>query len=115
MRPGEPLPDRDDSSGPAQAGIGVGDGGSNRLIHFVCQGGSQLSHRCDAADARKVRMRLTQSFFGLPALRNVGGAADELHQISRRIQNRMSNAFGAVLRRHWEEEFGIQLRSPTFH
>ena len=27
---------------PAQAGVGVGDSGGNRLIHFVRQGGSQL-------------------------------------------------------------------------
>jgi hypothetical protein len=35
---------------PAQAGIGVGDGGGNRLIHFVRQGSRQLSHGGHPAD-----------------------------------------------------------------
>ena len=43
---------------PAQAGIGVGDGGGNRLIHFVRQGGRQLSHGGHPADVRKIRLRL---------------------------------------------------------
>ncbi len=40
---------------PAQAGIGVGDGGGNRLIHFVRQGGSQLSHTGHPAGVCEIR------------------------------------------------------------
>jgi hypothetical protein len=45
----------------------------------VGQRSSQLSHRRDAADAREIRLRLAQSFFGLLALRDVAGAANKLH------------------------------------
>src|ERR1700674_285654 len=48
---------------PAQAGIGVGDGGGNRLFHFVCQGSSQLSQGGHPADVCEIRLRLTQSPF----------------------------------------------------
>jgi hypothetical protein len=53
---------------PAQTGVGVGDGGSNRLIHFVRQG-SSLSHGCNAADVCEIRLRLAQRFFGANHLR----------------------------------------------
>ena len=46
---------------PAQAGIGVGDSGGNRLIHFVRQGGGQLSHGGHPVDACEIRLRLAQS------------------------------------------------------
>ena len=48
---------------PAQAGIGVGDGGGNRLIHFVRERSGQLSHGGHPADACEIRLRLTQSPF----------------------------------------------------
>src|SRR5260221_1186892 len=60
------------ASEPIQAGIGVGNGGSNRLIHFVGQGGTQLTHRGHPADVCEIRLRLTQRFFG-PLLLGQGG------------------------------------------
>ncbi len=47
---------------PSQAGIGVCHCRGNRLIHFVRQGGSQLSHGGHSADVREIRLRLTQRF-----------------------------------------------------
>src|SRR5229473_3289909 len=44
---------------PANAGIGVGDGSANRLVHFVGQGGSQLSHGGHPVHVREVCLRLT--------------------------------------------------------
>ena len=43
---------------PAQAGIGVGDGGRYRLIHLVRQRGSQFAHGGHPADMRKIRLKL---------------------------------------------------------
>src|SRR5882672_447299 len=48
---------------PANAGIGVGDGGANRLVHFVRQGSSQLSHGRHPADVCEIRLRLARSLF----------------------------------------------------
>ena len=50
---------------PAQASVGVGDGRGNRLIHFVRQGGSQLSHGGHPVAMCEIRLRLAQSLFGL--------------------------------------------------
>ena len=44
--------------------MGAGDGGGNRLIDFVREGGGQLSHGGHPVDACEIRPRLTQSFFG---------------------------------------------------
>ena len=67
---------------PAQASIGIGDGGGNRLTHFVCQGGSQLSHGVHKVDALEIRLRLTQPLFGTLALdgdaRKMGDLLDEI-------------------------------------
>ncbi len=66
---------------PAQAGIGVSDGGGNRLIQFVRQGGSQLSHGGHPVDACELRLRLTQRFFGPLTGADVHRVTHELHQI----------------------------------
>ena len=47
------------ASQPAQASIRVGDGGGNRLIHLVRQGGSQLPHGGHATDVCEIRLGLT--------------------------------------------------------
>src|SRR4051794_37310372 len=52
------------ASEPAQASVGVGDRGGNRLIHFVRQGGSQLSHGGHPVDVCEIRPRHPQRFFG---------------------------------------------------
>ncbi len=52
------------ASEPAQARVGVGGRGGNRLSHFVRQGGSQLSHGGHPGDVREIRSRPTQRFFG---------------------------------------------------
>jgi hypothetical protein len=57
---------------PAQAGLGVGDGGGDRLIHFVRQGGGQLRHRGHPVDAREIGARLAQRFLGALALEQGG-------------------------------------------
>jgi len=41
---------------PAQAGVGIGKSGGNWLVHFVCEGSSQLSHRSDPADPCEIRL-----------------------------------------------------------
>ena len=41
---------------PAQAGIGIGDSGGNRLIHFVRQRGGQFSHGGYAVDLCEIRL-----------------------------------------------------------
>src|SRR5882762_3277686 len=56
---------------PAQAGAGVGAGGGNRLLHFVREGGGQLSHGGDAADACQIGLRLAQSLLGTLAFLDV--------------------------------------------
>ena len=45
---------------PTQAGGGIDNGGSDRLIQFVCQRSRQLPHRGHPADVRKIRMSLTE-------------------------------------------------------
>src|SRR5580704_8480761 len=47
---------------PAHTGIGVGDGGGNRLIHFVRQRSSHLSHGGHPVHVREICLGLTQSF-----------------------------------------------------
>src|SRR6266446_1803294 len=101
---------------PAQAGVGVRDSSGNRLIHFVRQGGRQLSHGGDTANVREVRLRLTQSLFGLLALGDVGGTANELHQIPGRVQNRMSDSVEVFYRATWKEnsEFNFVIRLSAY-
>ena len=53
---------------PEHAGIGVGEGGSDRLIHFMRQRDRQLAHGGHPADVGEIRLRLTQGSFGLLAL-----------------------------------------------
>ena len=53
---------------PAQAGIGIGDHGGERLVDFMGNRGRQLPHRRDAIDVRELRLRLTQRFRGLHQL-----------------------------------------------
>jgi len=54
---------------PAQAGIGIGDGSGNRLIHLVRQGSGQFSHGGHPADACQFRLRLAPRFFRMLALK----------------------------------------------
>src|SRR5260370_3794802 len=44
---------------PAQTGVGVGNGGGNRLIHFVRQRSRQLSHGGHPAHVCEIRPHLT--------------------------------------------------------
>src|SRR5229473_4032096 len=48
---------------PAQTGIGVSDGGGNRLFHFMRQRSSQFSQGGHPADVCEIRLRLAQSPF----------------------------------------------------
>src|SRR6266404_8970305 len=89
---------------PAQAGIGVGDGGGNRLIHFVRQGGSQLSHGGHAADMGEIRLRLAKRFFGQLALGDVRRAANELRQIPGCVQNRMADSVYVFDSAAWKKD-----------
>src|SRR5882762_2358986 len=52
---------------PAYAGIGVGDGGGNRLIHFVGDGGCQFSHGHNLRDVGEFGLRFVIPFFRTPA------------------------------------------------
>ena len=63
---------------PTQAGIGVGDGGGDRLIHFVRQGSGQLSHGGHPVHVREIRLRLAQRFFGPLALGDVHHRSNKL-------------------------------------
>ena len=53
---------------PVQATIGAGDRSGNRLIHFMRQGGSQLSHGGHPADACQIRLHLSQCLASSPRL-----------------------------------------------
>jgi hypothetical protein len=46
---------------PAQTGLGVGDDGGERLVHFMGDRGHQLAHRRDAVGVREFQLRLTVS------------------------------------------------------
>src|SRR6266851_5699577 len=46
---------------PSATGVGIGDSGGNRLVHFVRQGGGQLAHRGHPIYVRELRLGLTQS------------------------------------------------------
>src|ERR1700674_3905654 len=61
---------------PAQAGISVGDGSSNRLIDLVRQGCSQLSHGGHSVDVCEIQLR----FFGPLAGADVHRTAHEWHK-----------------------------------
>jgi len=66
---------------PAQAGGGVGNGGSDRLIQFVCQRSRQFPHGGHPADAREIRMSPTEHLallIGSDALGNVRYRSDVL-------------------------------------
>ena len=65
---------------PAQAGVGIGNGGRDRLIHFVREGSSQLSHRGHPAHPCQIRLCLTQSHFG--AIAGLLNTPFHLHQSS---------------------------------
>src|SRR5438128_1824922 len=43
--------------------MGVGDGGRNRVIYFVRQGGGERSHGGPPVDVSEIRPRLTECFF----------------------------------------------------
>src|SRR5882672_6931967 len=66
---------------PTQAGVGVGDGGGNRLVHFVSQSGSQLSHGGHPADAREIRLRLTQRLLGTFSVLDVDTGSIPLNDV----------------------------------
>ena len=48
---------------PPQASVGIGDRRRNRLLDFVRQGGSQLSHSGYTADVCEIGLRLAQRLF----------------------------------------------------
>jgi hypothetical protein len=50
---------------PSIVGSPQSNGSSNRLVHFVRQGGSQLTHRGHSADVCEIRLRLAQRFVGV--------------------------------------------------
>jgi len=58
--------------------LASGNGGGDRLIHFVCEGSGQFSHRCRPADPREIRLCLTQRVFG--AIAGLLNASFYLHQ-----------------------------------
>src|SRR3982075_4683147 len=69
--------------------MGVGDGGRNRLIHFVRQGGSERSHGGHPVDVCEIRSRLTERFFGALLL-GQGGDQREGQNDKRNAGNRQS-------------------------
>ena len=75
------------ASEPAQTGVGVGDGGGDRLVHLVRQGGRQLSHGGHPVDVCEIRLRLTQRFFGALLL-GQGGDRREGQNDKRNAGNR---------------------------
>src|SRR5260370_20357891 len=54
---------------PSQTGVSAGDGGGNRLIHFVRQRSSPRTHGGNAADRCEIRLRLVRRRFGANHLR----------------------------------------------
>ena len=53
---------------PEHARVGIGEGGGNRLIHFMRQRNRQLPHGGHPADVGEIRLGLAQGGFGLFAL-----------------------------------------------
>jgi len=49
---------------PAQTGLGVGDDGGERLVHFMGDRGCNFPERRDARYVCEIRLRLTKRFFG---------------------------------------------------
>src|SRR6266566_5397595 len=79
---------------PAHTGLGIGDGGGNRLIHFVRQRSSQLSHGGHPVHVREVCLRLTQSlslFLRPLALGDVDHGTHKFNEIAGWAQNRMAD------------------------
>ena len=79
---------------PAQARTGVGAGRSDWLIHFVCQGNGQLSHRGHPGDACEIRLRLAQSLAGLFRVLTLGDVHHRTHELlhlPRCVQNGMAD------------------------
>ena len=86
--------DRGVARKPAQASIGVGDRRGNRLIHFVRQGGGQLSHGGHPVDVREVRLRLAQSlalFLRPLAFGDVHHGTHEFNEFAGWAENRMAH------------------------
>src|ERR1700733_15749647 len=73
-------------------------------IHFVGQGGSQLSHSGHAADMCEIHLRLAKRFFAQLALGNVRRAAPELRQIAGCVQNRMADGVDVSDRAVWKKD-----------
>src|SRR5258708_7327724 len=48
----------------AQTGLGVGDDGGERLVHFMGDRGRNFPERRDARYVCEIRLRLTKRFFG---------------------------------------------------
>jgi len=70
---------------PTNAGSGVGRGRGDRLIHFVSQGSSQLSHGRYPIHSRELCVRLTQSFaflLGPLALGDVDSGAHQFDELA---------------------------------
>jgi hypothetical protein len=65
---------------PSHAGVGVHNGGGDRLFDFVRQRGGQFAHHADAVHVHEISLELVQSFalfFGALALGNVRYGANE--------------------------------------
>ncbi len=50
---------------PAQTGLGIGDDGCERLVHFMGDGGRQFAQCRHARYVREFRLRLAQCVFGV--------------------------------------------------
>src|SRR5580704_1512546 len=99
---------------PAHTGIGVRDGGGNRLIHFVRQRSSQLSHGGHPVHVREVCLRLTQSlalFIRPLAFGHVYRCTDVFQEIAGYVTNGMpcrANVFNCSVRKN-DSEFDVKV------
>src|SRR3989442_1613502 len=102
---------------PSQASIGVGDGGRNRLIYFVGQGGSQLSHGSHPVHMREVFLRLTQSlalFLRPFAFGHVYRCTDIFQDIARCVTNGVPGRANVFHRSVWKNESEFHVKVGAF-
>jgi hypothetical protein len=78
---------------PPNAGAGAVDSRGNGLIHFVRQGGGQLSHGGHPAGVSEIRLRLAQPlplFLRLPAVGDVDDGTHIFNEIAGWAENGMA-------------------------
>jgi hypothetical protein len=103
---------------PFNAAVGAGDGGSDGLLDFVCQGRGHFPQRAHTIGMRQIGLKLSQFFtlwLGGFELRNVGRAAYEPFQISGARKDGMADSVDLLHFFIWEKNAVLKIIVGFFH